>query len=382
MRILLSVTKLTINLELNNLDGIAYYTKNLINEFSKLRLNFQLIALTKRGANKIKFKQVYKTSNFFIFFLHKIFSGNKISYKLESSDLLHITDHIVPFTKNIPLIANVMDTYSLSHPNMLSGSCIVRAIKNWLWIVASRQADHIITISNFSKQDIIKYMGIPEEKISVIPLGVDEIYYKKIPKKNIEAIKKKYNIPTNYFLFVGTFQPRKNLNLIVEAYQKLPGKIKDTHALVLVGNDNYNHPLILNAKEKINTNSIISLQGVSEKEKISLMQGAKCLLLPSLYEGFGLPILEAFASKIPVITSNISSMPEVAGDCAILIDPHKVNSLVEAMIQISKNSIFVKKLINKGYQRSKLFSWNACAKATIKIYIKVIKEYHARSSYL
>jgi alpha-1,3-rhamnosyl/mannosyltransferase len=138
----------------------------------------------------------------------------------------------------------------------------------------------------------------------------------------------------------------------------------------------------LNAKEKINTNSIISLQGVSEKEKISLMQGAKCLLLPSLYEGFGLPILEAFASKIPVITSNISSMPEVAGDSAILIDPHNVNSLVEAMIQISKNSIFVKKLINKGYQRSKLFSWNACAKATIKIYIKVIKEYHARSSYL
>ena len=275
-----------------------------------------------------------------------------------------------------------MDTYSLSHPNMLSGSRILRAIKNWLWIMASRQADHIITISNFSKQDIIKYMGIPEEKISVIPLGVDEIYYKKIPKKNIEAIKKKYNIPTNYFLFVGTFQPRKNLNLIVEAYQKLPGKIKDTQALVLVGNDNYNHPLILNAKEKINTNSIISLQSVSEKEKISLMQGAKCLLLPSLYEGFGLPILEAFASKIPVITSNISSMPEVAGDSAILIDPHNVNSLVEAMTQISKNSIFVKKLINKGYQRSKLFSWNACAKATIKIYIKVIKEYHARSAYL
>ena len=185
MRILLSVTKLTVNLELNNLDGIAYYTQNLINEFSKLRLNFQLIALTKRGANKIKSKHVYKTSNFFIFFLHKIFSGNKISSKLESSDLLHITDHIVPFTKNIPLIANVMDTYSLSHPNMLSGSRILRAIKNWLWIVASRQADHIITISNFSKQDIIKYMGIPEEKISVIPLGVDEIYYKKIPKKNI-----------------------------------------------------------------------------------------------------------------------------------------------------------------------------------------------------
>lgn len=237
-----------------------------------------------------------------------------------------------------------------------------------------QRAQAIITDSEASKKDIEKYLGVKKDKIFVTYLAPAKHFKKLHDKKLFDVIRKKYNLPNTFFLFTGNVNWNKNLINMTQAC------IEEEKDLVLVGgsfdsSDNLDHPEMKSYKEflkRYKNNSLVHTFGfVPNEDLVVIMNMATALLLPSFYEGFGLTILEAQACGTPVITSKTSSMPEVAGEAALFVDPYKVGS-IRGAIQYLSSSDIKDDLIEKGYENVKRFSWDKCAKETIDVYKKVI----------
>ena len=243
---------------------------------------------------------------------------------------------------------------------------------NPLWKLNARglrKAEKIITVSEFSKQDISKYIGYPEEKIEVIPPAVDHsLYYQNRNK----AVLNKYRIgeAEKVILYVGAEEPRKNLQFLLKSFSRLKAKIPNIK-LLKVGTPNYLfvRKKLLKQIEALNLqNNVIFTGYVSETELADIYNAVDLFVFPSLYEGFGIPPLEAMACGTPVITSNTSSLPEVVGDAAIQADPYNVEDFAEKMYEVLQNDDLKEELVRKGLKRSKMFSWDSSAKKTLKVY--------------
>ena len=285
----------------------------------------------------------------------------------QSADLIHSTDHLVPTGIKKPLLASIMDVIPLSHPQFIKSHLALA--KAALWKKLCKRADHIITISEFSKNEIAKQMEYPLDQITAIPLGIDQRYFDRIGKDEIDAVKKQYGIDRQFFLFIGSLQPRKNLVRILEAHQNLPGNLSTEFPMVVVGREFWDDGTIMRAIQKAaQEKRCIWLNYVSDFEKRCLLQSTLALCFTSLYEGFGLPILEAFASEAPVITSNLTSMPEVAKDSAILVDPLDISELTNAMENIIYNDSERVRLTCAGLTQARHYSWEQTAKKTREIY--------------
>jgi len=232
-----------------------------------------------------------------------------------------------------------------------------------------RKAEKIITVSEFSKKDISKYIKYPEDQIEIIPPAVDHnLYY---PNRNRAALKK-YRIEETekVILYVGAEEPRKNIQLLINSFSKLKNKIPQVK-LLKVGTPNYLgvREKLLEQIESFNLQKDIIFTGyVSERELAEIYNAVDLFVFPSLYEGFGIPPLEAMACGTPVITSNTSSLPEVVGDAAIVVDPYDADKLVEEMYQLLTDDGLKKEMIRKGLKRSKMFSWDESARKTLRVY--------------
>jgi len=232
-----------------------------------------------------------------------------------------------------------------------------------------RKADRIITVSEYSKSEIIKHVGYPEDQITVIPNAVDHNNY--CVKRNREVIKKLGITDTQkVILYVGSEQPRKNVPFLLKAISELKKKLPDI-ILLKIGT-----PQVPGAREKLIEliemlgieKEVVFVGYVSENELPKYYNAADLFVFPSLYEGFGLPPLEAMACGTPVITSNLTSLPEVVGDSAITIDPYDVNAFAEAMYNLLTDEKLREKMINKGLKRAQLFNWEKSAEKTLKVY--------------
>ncbi|MFA6888680.1 MAG: glycosyltransferase [Candidatus Woesearchaeota archaeon] len=235
---------------------------------------------------------------------------------------------------------------------------------NFFFNSTLRKADIVLCDSNSTKKDIMSYAPyFVETNINAIHLGVKK---ENIISKRETEIKKKYNLSFPFYLFVGTFSPRKNILRIIQAWQKRKDlKIK----LILIGKKGWLFEEIFTyIKESNLENDILFLDYIPEEDLPYFYYLAEALLFPSLYEGFGLPILEAMAYGCPVITSNISSMPEIAGDAALFIDPLNINEITKAMETIVQDKKLREKLIKKGYERVTKFSWQKMAEKTREVY--------------
>lgn len=285
----------------------------------------------------------------------------------ETVDLIHCTDQLIPVVPNKPLVATVMDTIPLSHPEFIKSRS--RFIKPLLWKKLTARANHIITISEFSKSEIINLMGFPEEKVTSIPLGVDERFFTRIPEQEIHETLKRFNIFQPFFLFIGSIQPRKNLKRLLRAHATLPNKFAKEFPLVIAGKLAWDDGETL---AEINTGVLekrcIWLNYVSDFEKRCLLQTTAGVVFTSLYEGFGLPILEAFASKAPILTSDCASMPEVAGESAFIADPRNVDSIRAGLLALFKEDAKKQSLQISGLERAKEFSWSRVAQETLQVY--------------
>lgn len=237
----------------------------------------------------------------------------------------------------------------------------------WLDWKGIEKARHIIAISGKTKRDLINYMNIPEERISVIYNGIDHKVFKPCssPKP----------LDDPYVLCVGSEQPRKNLPLLLQAFRRFKADkgIEDLK-LVKVGNPGGKgfRQQTLKLIERFNLGRDVRFTGfISEKELSGYYSNAQCLVFPSLYEGFGLPVVEAMACGCPVITSNTSSLPEIIGDAGIIVDPQDIDGLEEAMREVLTNQDLQEELRRRGIKQASRFSWEKTAEETMKVYKEV-----------
>lgn len=234
----------------------------------------------------------------------------------------------------------------------------------------AKKASLIITVSQYSKKDIVRLWRIPEDKVKVIPNGISEQFKPIESLELIDSVKKRYGINGDYILYVGNFKPHKNVACLIESFEKLPKDLKENYQLVLCGKmDNYSEKLGERAK-RLGVDRGVVFTGVIPSEDLPVIySGAAIFVFPSLYEGFGLPPLEAMACGTPVICSNRTSLPEVVGDSGVLVDPESPEDLTSAIESLLTDKDLRMSLRLKGLERAKEFS----LKETVKRLLEAIE---------
>jgi alpha-1,3-rhamnosyl/mannosyltransferase len=286
-------------------------------------------------------------------------------------DLIHATDHYVPKCTRVPVVATLMDAIPLSHPQWLRDE--FRSIKNALWKRAANWADAVITISEYSKIELSRWCGTPLNSITVIPLAVDERWYNDVAQARFAKVRELYKLPQSYFVSVGTLQPRKNVAATIQAHRALAPAERLRCPLVIIGRAGWKCQDVLALIEQESASGAVRwLQHVPADDLLPVVKMARGMLFPSLAEGFGLPVLEAFAAQVPVITSNTTSLPEVAGDAAISIEPTNIEAMSQAMRQLMDDDLLHADLVQRGLNRAKQFTWDTCAASTLKVYNRVL----------
>lgn len=290
-------------------------------------------------------------------------------------DLFHATDHHIPQLKDVPVVANVMDLIPMLHPEWASPT--LRQAKNWLFGKTVRSAAHIITISEYSKRDLIEHLGIAADDISVTPLGVEPAYFQRIDGQQRQKVLDKCSLRPGFFLCIGTLQPRKNLGRVLSAHRSLPEDVRKAHPLVVVGRVGWGVDELLPELQALESRGDGRwLDYLPQADVLALLQSAGAMVFPSLYEGFGLPVIEAFAARCPVITSNTTSLPEVAGEAALLVNPLDDSDIAAAMLATVENPDLTAQRVTQGHLRAQTYSWDACCGNTLDVYRKVIAQYH------
>lgn len=352
----------------SGIDGIGHYCQELLTEFSrKSDLQVSPFSFGIENSNAGTTTLPSYAGHLARGLLGLESNTSKTIQFFKNIDIIHSTDQLIPLVSNKPLIATVMDTIPLSHPEFIKASS--RYLKSALWKKLTKRADHIITISEFSKNEIVNLMSYPKERITAIPLGVDERFFDKLSCEQIQSVLNKFTINRSFFLFIGSIQPRKNLLRLLEAHRALPKNYACEFPLVIAGKIAWDDGETLKAiQAAIADKRCLWLNYVNDFEKRALLQSTQGLAFTSLYEGFGLPILEAFASGAPVVTSNCTSMPEVAQDAGILVDPHNLDDIRDALHRLIEDGSLKKSLAPKGLNISRQFSWPRTAASTAEIY--------------
>lgn len=234
--------------------------------------------------------------------------------------------------------------------------------------------DRVITVSEQSKADIVHFLPVAAEKVMVIP-GAANKHYRQMDVEEIQLALTRAEINFPYILYVGSIEPRKNLPRLLEAYALLRQWSADWE-LVIVGTRNFwKSTPIAAVLERLGMKGCVHFTGyIPEEDLPAIYNGADLFVFPSLYEGFGLPVLEAMACGTPVVTSNRSSLPEVAGDAAILIDPYDVEAIAAAMQSVLADPCLAEELAVKGLDRASKFNWERTARETITVYEEVLGE--------
>ena len=240
-----------------------------------------------------------------------------------------------------------------------------------------KQCEGIITVSEFSKKDIAQEFNFPEEKIFVTPLAAEDIYKPLSKCKCKKLIKDKYGIEDNFVLYVGGFSPRKNIIGLIEAFSLIPPAKRKKSKLVITGNKGFSYPKYQKRADDLGiSNDVIFTDFIPLEDLPVFYNGAEVLVYPSLYEGFGLPPLEAMACGTPVIASNITSIPEVCYDSALLINPYNIDDLSYAIERVLNDSLLMLTMVKKGLLRSMNFSWQKTAQLTTNAYRAMINNEH------
>ncbi|MFA5248374.1 MAG: glycosyltransferase family 1 protein [Patescibacteria group bacterium] len=270
------------------------------------------------------------------------------------------------FSKNCKKILTVYDLSFLLYPEFFSWrKNFWHRFLNFKKLI--KNSDKIIAISENTKQDLIKISNISADKIVVVYPGVGK-EFQPLPTGDLQKIKEKYNLPDKFILNIGSIEPRKNIAGLVRAFDVVADKLNDYY-LVLAGGAGWKNKEIFSAITNAKNKDRIKILGyVDYKDRPALYNLATIFAYPSFYEGFGLPILEAMACGTPVITSDSSSLPEVAGDAAVLVDSNNEKALELAIIALTENEELRNSLIAKGLERVKLFTWKKSAKEYLRIF--------------
>jgi glycosyltransferase involved in cell wall biosynthesis len=357
--------------------GVGYYTANLVDSLARIdRTNqYQLYPFfyhlyqsdfkTAVGPSQENFHMHCQNIPKIIIDIAWHYSPIPKKWILGNVDILHSTTFCSPGDHYGKLIVTVYDVSFLILPEYHTEANRQHALKGTADAV--RFADCIIAISDSGKKDLVKYFAADPEKVVVTHLAAKDIFTPRgLDERN--RVLKKFGISGDFILFVGSFEPRKNIGTLVRAYINLPEKVKKQYSLVIAGGKGWLNTDIDALIGSQDSAQIRRIGYVDERDLAALYSAATVFVYPSFYEGFGLPNLEAMSCGTPVITSNTSSMPEIGGAAALYFDPHDVRQLTSLLLEVIEDENLRKELSRKGIERAGEFSWEKTARATLKIY--------------
>ncbi|MGZ9586212.1 glycosyltransferase family 4 protein [Paenibacillus marinisediminis] len=364
---------------LSSRTGVGYYTSNL---YKHLNLLYDSSSEIKLICNGLKPPWRIATSNGTIYKvpfpyeklkdknLDALFSLAKLEYFSRSFDIYHGTNFSLLPTRDAKKVVTIHDLSFLKLPDLLSESIVKHHMK---WALNSiEEADAIITVSESVRQELIDTLNVTPEMIHITHLAASRDFRPRNDALQFESLRLKYGFDHSFLLFVGTLEHRKNITGLIQAYEIAKRKYGLKQQLILIGKDGLGIEEVHNMIDKYNLRKSVRIVGyVDEQDLPCIYNMADALVYVSLYEGFGLPIIEAMQSGLPVITSNLSSMPEVAGHAALLVNPYDADEIAKYICELTEDEVKRQDLIMRGIQRSNQFNWDATAINTMSIYNKL-----------
>jgi glycosyltransferase involved in cell wall biosynthesis len=289
-----------------------------------------------------------------------------------SADVVHTPAAFSPRIPDRPLVLTVHDLLPFRYPELFPA--VVVAHSRLTWGYALRRAQRVVTGSEATRRELVEIFGLDRGRVAVTPYGVGEQFRPQPAEPGWLA--SRFGIDAPYVLCVGTLEPRKNLRGVLEAFRRLSATVEDCLLVIAGGrgwrNEQFDAELAQGADR-------VRLTGfVSDEELVGLYSSAAVFLYPSLYEGFGLPVLEAMACGAPVVTSTTSSLPEAAGGAALLVDPGDPAAIAAAAAEVLTSPAWAGELREKGLARARERTWDACAAATVEVYREAVADYSPR----
>ena len=365
-----------------NSSGLGRYSRSLIDQLISIGDEENLEIILYRPKGKVKFEpksQSHLTEITVDYFFpghigNAIWRFTKLPSLINNSgyDLFHGPSHVLPGKLKCPSVVTMLDLIFIRYPNYFKAWD-----RNYYRISfkkSAQLADHIISISEATKADLINFFGIKEEKISVIYPGFDAVF-SKLQQQKLDEIKIKFKLPRDYILYVGNIEPRKNILKLAQAFNSLQESSyidKDVH-LLIVGQMGWYYKEIIDGIDSLSSRDKIKLVGpVYGEDLAGFYQLASIMAYPSMFEGFGYPVLEAMRLGTPVLTSNISSMPEAGGNAAHYVNPESLDEIKDGLCKLLNDKTYREKLAVKGTRHAAGFNTMRMTQETLEVYRKLI----------
>jgi len=289
-------------------------------------------------------------------------------------DLLHAMAFAGPLATTCPFVVTVYDLSFLHYPDTF------RPWNRWylsrFTALSARRARRVIAISESTKRDVVHLLGVPEDRVDVIYCGVDDVF-RPLPAAQVARFRRERALPDRFILFLGTLEPRKNVQTLVRAYSQWQKADPEVPKLVVAGGKGWYYDQIFADVERFGLAGDVMFPGYVAQDELPVWYNAADLFVyPSRFEGFGLPVLEAMACGTPVVTTYSASLPEVAGDAAILVSPDDEAQLIEAMRRVLSDSALRQEMIDRGQAHAATFSWEQAARQTVDTYERALVPHH------
>lgn len=305
----------------------------------------------------------------------RIILENTLLKQLSNSltiDIVHCPGYIIPPLIDSSCVLTIHDTIAIDYPQFCKNT---NALYFNIFMKQSvKKASHIIAVSKTVKNDIIKHYNIDSNKISVIPIGINPIFRKKISRDKLEQVKIKYQLPNRYILFVGNIEPKKNVQNLINAFQLLKQEQKNDLFLVIVGQHGWKCKNIIKEIKYGNSTNIIWLDYVPTEDLPTIYSLSELFVFPSFYEGFGIPPQEARMCQIPALTSRCGALEELAPRGSIFINPNSKEDIAEKIIFCLHNNIWRNSIIDAGLKSAQHYTWEVAWEKTQEVYRKVYSE--------
>ena len=294
-----------------------------------------------------------------------------LALRRERVTLFHAPHYVLPPLVRCPSVVTIHDCIHLMFPQYLPNRAALTYARASIRL-AARQATRVLTVSHSSKRDILRFVDTQPEKIDVIYNAYDERFGIPPREEAIESVRERYQLNDPFVLYAGNVKPHKNLERLIETFHLVRQRGHDQLKLVLIGDEISKYAALRRAVHRYQLHKYVRFVGYLPEETLAVMYRlASVFVFPSLYEGFGLPPLEAMASGTPVVTSNVSSLPEVAGDAAVLVDPYSPESIADGVHRVLSDDVLRDELKVKGPLRAQQFSWAQSVGRIREIYAEV-----------
>jgi glycosyltransferase involved in cell wall biosynthesis len=360
--------------------GIGRYTRNLVDAMLRLDRDDQFTLFSADKPNALRgFPDapnvrtvVGPISNKRMTTLwHRFRAPLPIEMFAGVADIFHSPDFSLPPVAHAQTVVTIHDLAFITHPD-----CAVPSLRDYLLRVtphAVRRADRIIAVSNRTADDLVKLMGAPIEKITTIYLGVDPALKRVDDLARLTETANRYAIHGPFILAVGTIEPRKNYERLIQAFARIKGNPGAPAHLVIVGRKGWLYDSVFETLQNSRLGDTVRiLEAVPDSDLAALYSMALALVTPSLYEGFGIPPLEAMAYGLPVVVSDGGSLPEIVGNAGLVVPATDVDALADALLRVATNETLQAEMSRRSLARARQFDWSATARATLQVYRQAV----------